>query len=50
MSWLRSDSALIDIKGKEGPLVHISSCVGNIVSRLFLKFECNEGQLADLIV
>lgn len=29
--------------GKEGPLVHISSCVGNIVSRFFTKFECNEG-------
>ena len=25
--------------------MHISSCVGNIVSRLFLKFECNEGGL-----
>jgi len=33
------------ILGKEGPLVHISCCVGNIVSRLFLKFECNEGKL-----
>jgi len=30
--------------GKEGPLVHISSCVGNIVSRLFVKFEHNEGE------
>ena len=34
---------LIQFSGKEGPLVHISSCVGNIVSRLFIKFECNEG-------
>lgn len=25
--------------------MHISSCVGNIVSRLFLKIECNEGML-----
>lgn len=31
--------------GKEGPLVHISCCVGNIVSRFFIKFECNEGKL-----
>lgn len=31
--------------GKEGPLVHISCCVGNIVSRFFLKFERNEGEL-----
>jgi hypothetical protein len=30
--------------GKEGPLVHISCCVGNIVSRFFLKFERNEGK------
>lgn len=30
--------------GKEGPLVHISCCVGNIVSRFFLKFERNEGE------
>jgi H+/Cl- antiporter ClcA len=36
-----SDSWVV---GKEGPLVHISCCVGNIVSRLFLKFECNEGE------
>ena len=33
-----------NLQGKEGPLVHISCCVGNIVSRLFLKFECNEGK------
>ena len=26
--------------------MHISCCVGNIVSRLFLKFECNEGRSA----
>lgn len=36
--------------GKEGPLVHMSSCVGNIVSRMFLKFECNEGELFSLLV
>ena len=29
--------------GKEGPLVHIASCVGNIVSRYFPKYETNEG-------
>ncbi|KAI0744080.1 chloride channel [Daedaleopsis nitida] len=30
--------------GKEGPLVHIASCVGNIVSRFFSKYETNEGK------
>ncbi|WVQ99955.1 hypothetical protein IAU59_007098 [Kwoniella sp. CBS 9459] len=35
--------------GKEGPLVHISSCVGNIVSRLFLKFECNEAKRREIL-
>jgi hypothetical protein len=25
-------------------MVHIASCVGNVVSRLFIKFECNEGE------
>ena len=31
--------------GKEGPLVHIGSCVGNIVSRIAIKYENNEGNL-----
>ncbi|KAI0709544.1 chloride channel [Cerioporus squamosus] len=30
--------------GKEGPFVHIASCVGNIVSRFFSKYETNEGK------
>ena len=30
--------------GKEGPFVHIASCVGNIVSRFFAKYETNEGE------
>jgi chloride channel 3/4/5 len=29
--------------GKEGPFVHIASCVGNIISRGFIKYETNEG-------
>lgn len=29
--------------GKEGPLVHISCCIGNIVARQFIKFKTNEG-------
>jgi H+/Cl- antiporter ClcA len=31
--------------GKEGPFVHIASCVGNIVSRIATKYENNEGDL-----
>ncbi|KAH9942350.1 chloride channel [Epithele typhae] len=30
--------------GKEGPFVHIASCIGNIVSRIFSKYETNEGK------
>lgn len=30
--------------GKEGPFVHIASCVGNIVSRITTKYENNEGR------
>ncbi|KAF5354712.1 hypothetical protein D9756_005341 [Leucocoprinus leucothites] len=29
--------------GKEGPFVHIGSCIGNIVSRIANKYENNEG-------
>ncbi|KAL7415855.1 chloride channel [Mrakia frigida] len=28
--------------GKEGPMVHIASCIGNMVSRVFVKYETNE--------
>ena len=30
-------------QGKEGPMVHIASCIGNIVSRFSIKYENNEG-------
>ena len=33
----------MQLTGKEGPLVRIASCVGNIVSRYFQKYETNEG-------
>jgi chloride channel 3/4/5 len=35
--------------GKEGPLEHISCCVGNIVSRFFLKFERNEAKRREVL-
>ncbi|EPQ57244.1 clc channel [Gloeophyllum trabeum ATCC 11539] len=35
--------------GKEGPFVHIASCVGNIVSRYFAKYENNEGKRREIL-
>jgi len=29
--------------GKEGPLVHVACCIGNVMCRLFDKFHYNEG-------
>lgn len=31
--------------GKEGPFVHIASCIGNIISRISSKYENNEGSV-----
>jgi len=35
--------------GKEGPLVHIGSCIGNIVSRFFAKYESNEAKRREIL-
>ncbi|SCZ90228.1 BZ3500_MvSof-1268-A1-R1_Chr1-3g01854 [Microbotryum saponariae] len=35
--------------GKEGPLVHISSAVGNIASRFFPKYDRNEGKRREIL-
>ncbi|SNX85868.1 related to chloride channel protein [Melanopsichium pennsylvanicum] len=35
--------------GKEGPFVHIASCVGNIVCRAFPKYENNEGKRREML-
>ncbi|KAH9944710.1 chloride channel [Amylocystis lapponica] len=35
--------------GKEGPFVHIASCIGNIVSRFFSKYETNEGKRREIL-
>ncbi|KAK4689513.1 hypothetical protein P7C73_g598, partial [Tremellales sp. Uapishka_1] len=35
--------------GKEGPFVHIASCVGNIVSRGFRKYETNEAKRREIL-
>lgn len=29
--------------GKEGPLVHIACCMGNVLCRIFEKYNYNEG-------
>ncbi|KAF7964616.1 hypothetical protein HWV62_4894 [Athelia sp. TMB] len=35
--------------GKEGPFVHIASCIGNIISRFVTKYENNEGKRREII-
>lgn len=35
--------------GKEGPFVHIASCVGNIVCRVFPKYETNESKRREIL-
>ncbi|TFK25687.1 voltage-gated chloride channel [Coprinopsis marcescibilis] len=35
--------------GKEGPFVHIASCVGNIVSRIASKYELNEAKRREIL-
>ncbi|CAO1628618.1 unnamed protein product [Parajaminaea phylloscopi] len=35
--------------GKEGPFVHIASCVGNIVCRLFDKYDRNESKRREIL-
>ncbi|OCH93772.1 hypothetical protein OBBRIDRAFT_748976 [Obba rivulosa] len=35
--------------GKEGPFVHIASCIGNIISRFFSKYETNEGKRREIL-
>ncbi|KAF9475768.1 clc channel [Pholiota conissans] len=35
--------------GKEGPFVHIASCVGNIVSRIATKYENNEAKRREIL-
>lgn len=35
--------------GKEGPFVHIASCVGNIVSRFFRKYDRNEAKRREIL-
>ncbi|KAJ3064609.1 hypothetical protein HDU98_012012 [Podochytrium sp. JEL0797] len=35
--------------GQQGPLVHISCCIGNIFSRLFFKYAKNEGKRREIL-
>ena len=30
--------------GKEGPLVHVACCIGNVLVRLFPKYHSNEAK------
>lgn len=35
--------------GKEGPYVHIATCVGNIACRLFAKYNLNDGKRREVL-
>lgn len=35
--------------GKEGPYVHIATCVGNIACRLFSKYDSNDGKRREVL-
>lgn len=35
--------------GKEGPFVHIATCVGNIACRLFNKYDSNDGKRREVL-
>jgi chloride channel 3/4/5 len=35
--------------GKEGPFVHVSACVGNLISRLFEKYSVNEAKKREML-
>ncbi|KAH8895177.1 hypothetical protein GQ53DRAFT_642755 [Thozetella sp. PMI_491] len=35
--------------GKEGPYVHIATCVGNIACRLFVKYDRNDGKRREVL-
>lgn len=35
--------------GKEGPFVHIATCVGNIACRLFSKYDKNDGKRREVL-
>ncbi|CAG8463355.1 9168_t:CDS:10 [Acaulospora morrowiae] len=35
--------------GKEGPFVHIACCVGNVLTRLFQKYNKNEGKRREIL-
>ncbi|KAF9182137.1 hypothetical protein BGZ50_005103 [Haplosporangium sp. Z 11] len=35
--------------GKEGPLLHIACCIGNILPRIFPKFKKNEAKMREIL-
>ena len=35
--------------GKEGPYVHIATCIGNIACRLFAKYNLNDGKRREIL-
>lgn len=35
--------------GKEGPFVHIGTCIGNICCRIFSKYNNNDGKRREVL-
>lgn len=35
--------------GKEGPFVHVATCIGNIACRLFEKYDANDGKRREVL-
>ncbi|KAI9140121.1 chloride channel [Paraphysoderma sedebokerense] len=52
--WVKSLGLILSVSsgmnlGKEGPLVHIACCIGNVMSRFSTKYNKNEGKRRELL-
>ncbi|CAG8712094.1 uncharacterized protein OCT59_010038 [Rhizophagus irregularis] len=52
--WIKAISLAMVVSagmtlGKEGPFVHIACCIGNVLSRLFHKYNKNEGKRREIL-
>ena len=48
LALILSDSSGLSI-GKEGPFVHIATCIGNIACRMFSKYNHNDGKRREVL-
>ncbi|KAJ3082941.1 hypothetical protein HK102_001370 [Quaeritorhiza haematococci] len=52
--WVKSIGLVFSVAsglmiGKQGPLLHIACCVGNVLSRMFYKYSKNEGKRREIL-